>query len=136
MGFHALLQGIFPTQGSNPRLLCLLHWQGGSLPLAPPGKSKRNIYSDANVRETYFLLKISSVGQATLNHVFAYMIFKVALGRFLSQSFRRSNDFGRYILIGHTWKLQLDSDYIQFVRTQLLSLTTKKAEDMVQLKAH
>ena len=22
---HALLQGIFPTQGSNPRILCLLH---------------------------------------------------------------------------------------------------------------
>ena len=30
--------GIFPTQRSNPRLLCLLHWQAGSLPLAPPGK--------------------------------------------------------------------------------------------------
>ena len=25
VGFHALLQGIFLTQGSNPRLLCLLH---------------------------------------------------------------------------------------------------------------
>ena len=25
MGCHALLQGIFPTQGSNPHLLCLLH---------------------------------------------------------------------------------------------------------------
>ena len=33
---HALLQRIFPTQGSNPRLLCLLHWQAGSLSLAPP----------------------------------------------------------------------------------------------------
>ena len=30
--------GIFPTQGSNPCLLHLLHWQVGSLPLAPPGK--------------------------------------------------------------------------------------------------
>ena len=29
MGCHALLQGIFPTQGSNPSLLCLLHWQLG-----------------------------------------------------------------------------------------------------------
>ena len=38
VGCHALLQGIFPTQGSNPCLLCLLHWQVGSLPLAPPGK--------------------------------------------------------------------------------------------------
>ena len=26
---HSLLQGIFPTQGSNPCLLCLLHWQAG-----------------------------------------------------------------------------------------------------------
>ena len=27
VGCHALLQGIFPTQGSNQRLLGLLHWQ-------------------------------------------------------------------------------------------------------------
>ena len=38
VGCHALLQGIFPTQGSNPHLLYLLHWQAGFLPLAPPGK--------------------------------------------------------------------------------------------------
>ena len=38
VGCHALLQRIFPTQGSNLHLLCLLHWQVGSLPLAPPGK--------------------------------------------------------------------------------------------------
>ena len=37
---HALLQGIFPTQGSNLHLLCFLHWQVDSLPLAPPGKPK------------------------------------------------------------------------------------------------
>ena len=35
---HFLLQGIFPTQGSNLHLLCLLHWQAGSLPIVPPGK--------------------------------------------------------------------------------------------------
>ena len=35
---QALLQGIFLTQGSNKRLLWLLHWQAGFLPLAPPGK--------------------------------------------------------------------------------------------------
>ena len=28
-----------PTQGSNPHLLHLQHWQEGSLPLAPPGKT-------------------------------------------------------------------------------------------------
>ena len=37
---HALLQGIFLTQGSNPHLLCLLHWQVDSLPLVPLGKPK------------------------------------------------------------------------------------------------
>ena len=35
---RALLQGIFPTQGSNLHLLHLLHWQVGSLSLAPSGK--------------------------------------------------------------------------------------------------
>ena len=35
-----LLQGIFLTQGRNPHLLRLLHWQEGSLPLVPPGKPK------------------------------------------------------------------------------------------------
>ena len=36
MSCHALLQGIFPTQGSNQGLSCVLHWQVGSLPLATP----------------------------------------------------------------------------------------------------
>ena len=38
VGCHFLLQGIFPTQGANLCLLCLLQWQVGSLPLAAPGK--------------------------------------------------------------------------------------------------
>ena len=38
VGCLALLQGIFLTQGLNSHLLSLLHWQVGSLPLAPPGK--------------------------------------------------------------------------------------------------
>ena len=32
MGSQALLQGIFPTQGSNPNLLHLLHQQAGFFP--------------------------------------------------------------------------------------------------------
>ena len=36
---HFLLQGIFLTQGSNPGLLCLLHWQAESLPPCHPGSS-------------------------------------------------------------------------------------------------
>ena len=38
VGCHALLQEIFPTQGPDLCLLNLLHWQMGSLPLAPPRK--------------------------------------------------------------------------------------------------
>ena len=33
VGSHALLPGNFPTQGSNSRLLRLLHWQMDSSPL-------------------------------------------------------------------------------------------------------
>ena len=40
VGCHALLQGIFLIQGSNLCLLCLLHWQVGSLPLVPAGKPR------------------------------------------------------------------------------------------------
>ena len=40
VGCHFLLQGTFPAQGLNPRLLHLLHWQEGSLPLAPPEKPR------------------------------------------------------------------------------------------------
>ena len=29
----ALLQGVFPTLGLDLHLVCLLHWQAGSLPL-------------------------------------------------------------------------------------------------------
>ena len=35
-GWHFLLQGIFPTQGSKPGLLYLLHWQVDSSPLQGP----------------------------------------------------------------------------------------------------
>ena len=34
VGCHFLLQGIFPTQRSNPGLLYHLHWQANSLPLS------------------------------------------------------------------------------------------------------
>ena len=50
-GCHFLLQGIFPTQASNP-ILCLLQWQAESLPLVPPGKPINLIsaYSLSRVR--------------------------------------------------------------------------------------
>ena len=38
VGCHFLLQAIFPTQGLNLHLLCLLHWQANSLPLSHLGR--------------------------------------------------------------------------------------------------
>ena len=38
VGCHFLLQGISPTQGLNPHLFSLLHWQADSISLLPPGK--------------------------------------------------------------------------------------------------
>ena len=43
VGYHVLLQGIFLTQWWNLSLLCLLHWQAGSLPLMLPGKPKDKV---------------------------------------------------------------------------------------------
>ena len=37
-GLQCPPQGVFLAEGLNPHLLCFLHWQVGSLPLAPPGK--------------------------------------------------------------------------------------------------
>ena len=36
---HLLFQDIFLTQGLNPSLLCLLHWQAVSVSTVTPGKT-------------------------------------------------------------------------------------------------
>ena len=54
VGCHAVLQGLFLTQGSNLCLLHLLYKQAGSLPLVPP-KCKANFMGekmDQNSLET------------------------------------------------------------------------------------
>ena len=66
MGCHALLQKIFPTQGPNPHLLCFLHWQASSLPLAPPVKPKT------------FLLKTLNI--TTGNHMYKIQFFYINKG--------------------------------------------------------
>ena len=62
--YHALLRGIFPTQGLNPHHLCLLRWQVGSLPLAPPGKSAkglRNIINQLHLMDIQRTLHLTTV---------------------------------------------------------------------------
>ena len=43
VGCHALLQGIFPTLGSNLSLLHLMHWQAGSFPSRHLGRLFCNV---------------------------------------------------------------------------------------------
>ena len=60
VGCHALIQGIFPTQGSNPRLLRLLHWQADSLPRVPPGPQTRTESPASSQMQTIDLRVISA----------------------------------------------------------------------------
>ena len=53
MGCCALLQGTFLTQKSNLYLLCLLHWQVSSLPLALPFAPGWWLYIHFCVKQTY-----------------------------------------------------------------------------------
>ena len=52
VGCHALLQGILLTQGSHLHFLCLLHWQVGSLPLAPPCMYVRTYVCESEVAQS------------------------------------------------------------------------------------
>ena len=53
VGCNFLLQGIFPTQGSNLSLLHLLHWQAGSLPLAPPYDRRLGYIEDQKKKKLF-----------------------------------------------------------------------------------
>ena len=78
VGCHVLLQEIFPSQGSNPHLLCLLNWQMGSLPLAPPGKPILYILHTHTHTHTYtqnFQLKIYSICKCPTHAKFDYCPF-------------------------------------------------------------
>ena len=58
VGYYVLLREIFPTQGSNLHLLCLLHWQVGSLP-APPGKSSGNPWQWLNYTDNLWIVGLA-----------------------------------------------------------------------------
>ena len=66
--------GNLPTQGLNPCLLCLLHWQMGSLPLAPPGKLTLGGYAN---RIQIFVEKV---------HVGAQLVYYLNHGGWTSDS--------------------------------------------------
>ena len=49
MDSHSLLQGIFPTQESNP---CLVHWQEDSFPSEPTLSSPKRLKEVASAHES------------------------------------------------------------------------------------
>jgi len=65
VGCHALPQRIFPTQGWNLRLFCVLHGQADSLPRVPPGKGEDNDFPDGST--CLFTVRVNS--QPTFNPV-------------------------------------------------------------------
>ena len=66
---HAFLQGLFPTQGLNPGRLPLRHWQGDSLPLAPPGKPRDCSQCCEQASNGAFFLPCLEAMEAPLPHL-------------------------------------------------------------------
>ena len=62
VGCHFLLQGIFPTQGSNPHLL---HWQADSLPLGHEANRYENILAVNRNRSRKPCMKATATVQET-----------------------------------------------------------------------
>ena len=61
VGYHAVLEGIFLTQGLNSHLLRFLHWQAGSLPIVPP--LTNNVVLVSVVQQSDLVIHMSIVPQ-------------------------------------------------------------------------
>ena len=63
VGCHCLPRGVFPTQGWNLCLSCLLHWQGDSLPLCHLGSPFMGCYLVITFinTNTHFLLLTQTI---------------------------------------------------------------------------
>ena len=80
-GWPCPTPGDLPDQGLNPRLLCLLHWQVVSLPLASPGKPSL-LHSDnqLHLQQRWFIVTSTD---KTLLHQFSTtyrVVGKIAQG--------------------------------------------------------
>ena len=82
VGCHFLLKRIFPTQGSNQHLSCLLNCQVGSLPLTPPGKPtvvprllSRSVQSCSRVQ--LFVTPWPEASQVSLSNINASSLLKL-----------------------------------------------------------
>ena len=86
VGCYALLQGIFPTQESNPCLSCLLNWQGGSSPLAPPGKPPQ-------MDIKWYILGVLIWISLMINNVYFILIVHLYISYFVKYLFKSFTHF-------------------------------------------
>ena len=75
MGCHFLLWGIFPTQGSNSRLLPLLYWQVYALPLSHLGNPFSSVQSLSCVQ--LFATPWTAACQASLSVTNSWSLLKL-----------------------------------------------------------
>ena len=78
LGCPFLRQGMFLTQGSNPHLLCLLHWHVSSLPLAPSGK----LHVCTRVCVCVCVCVKQTEGQQMLSHPHSYLPLEFASSQY------------------------------------------------------
>ena len=76
VGYHFLLQEIFPTQGSSPHLLRLLHWHADSLPLSHLGSHNICIIHNIYIIHIYYIYH-SHLGSPFLETVKGYISFSL-----------------------------------------------------------
>ena len=80
VGCHFLLQGIFLTQGSNPCLLCLLHWQADSSPLSHLGPSHKKLK-----KKNHMIISIDTKTFENIQHSFMIKTLrKLGIEKFLN----------------------------------------------------
>ncbi|KAB0361993.1 hypothetical protein FD754_006149 [Muntiacus muntjak] len=85
--------GIFPTQGLNSYLFCLLHWLVGSLPLAPPGKPHKGYRGMAFTLEERLQLGIHGLIPP------CFLSQDVQLLRVMRYYERQQSDLDKYIIL-------------------------------------
>ena len=76
---HSLLQGIFPTQGLNLHLLCLLHWQANSFPLSHLKRFSFTTRPVVLFNQVEFLLAFSSWHQPIFWIVSSHAFYSVTI---------------------------------------------------------
>ena len=77
VGCHFLLQGLFLTQGLNPSLLCLLHWQVDSLPLSHQGSCFFVVVGQPLSRAQLFMTLWTATCQVSLSFTISQSLLKL-----------------------------------------------------------